>query len=478
MLVRQIQTLDIRPTTTAHLAQTMSLLELSTLELHEKIESELSSNPALELIEGRFCPTCQKPLIDTIQCPICSRPKNLSNEEPIVFISPRDEVTAYASFDEEQETSFEETSVECEDLPVYVLRQVAADLEEADRTIAAHILTSLDKDGLLRVPLIEIAMYHHVPVSRVEKVQRLIQSADPLGVASSDPKQALLIQLEVLSHTQRVHPLAKPAIESGWELLLHHQYSDLAKLLGVTIAKVKEIAKFIGKNLNPYPARANWGEIHQPTTPYREAYFTPDIIISLLNNDGEAPLVVEIVFPMSGKLRVNPLFREGLRDAPAEKLEQWQNDLERATLFVKCIQQRNHAIVRLMQSLVKYQREFILKGDAYLKPLTRASLAQELAVHESTISRAVSGKTAQLPNGKIIPLAKFFDRSLHIRTELQAIIANEPRPLTDMELVEMLKARGYHVARRTVAKYRAMEGILPAHIRSKIRAQKLNASLA
>lgn len=477
MLIRQVQSVEVRPITTAHITKTMFLLGLSTSELHETIQSELSSNPALEVIEGRFCPTCQKPLIDTLHCPICSRPKNLANDEPIVFISPREEYAPYYPIDEEAETSFEETSVECEDLPVYVLRQVASELEKADRPIAAHILTSLDKDGLLRTPLIEIALYHHVPVSRVEKVQRILQTADPLGVASSDPKQALLVQLEVISQTRPAPPLARQAIEEGWEYLLHHQYPELAKRLGVSTAKVKEIAAFIGKNLNPYPARANWGEVHQPTTPYREAYYTPDVIISLLNGDENAPLMVEIVFPIAGKLRVNPLFREGLREAPPQKLEQWQNDLERATLFVKCIQQRNHAIVRLMQSLVKRQRDFILKGDAYLYPLTRASLAQELEVHESTISRAVSGKTAQLPNGKIIPLAKFFDRSLHIRTELQNIIANESQALTDMELVAILRERGYEIARRTVAKYRAMEGILPAHLRSKLKHQKLAASI-
>jgi len=472
MLIRQVQSVDVRPTTTAHLAQTMSLLELSALELQEKIEAELSSNPALELIEGRFCPTCQRPLIDTLHCPICSRPKTLSSDEPIVFISPREEMTTYAPLDSDQEASFEESSVECEELPVYVFRQIAAELEEVERPIAATILTSLDKDGLLRTPLIEIAVYHHVPLSRVEKVQKIIQSADPLGVGSSDPRQALLVQLDVLAQTQVIPPLVRRAIEEGWELLLHHQPAELARNLGVTVTKVKEAAAFIGKNLNPYPARANWGEIQQPTTPYKEAYYTPDIVISLLNGDENAPLVVEIIFPMAGKLRVNPLFRAGLREAPPEKLEQWQADLERATLLVKCIQQRNHAIVRLMQVLVKRQRDFILKGDSHLYPLTRASLAQELAVHESTISRAVSAKTVQLPSGKIIPLAKFFDRSLHIRTELQAIIANESRPLTDMELVEILRARGYQVARRTVAKYRAMEGILPAHTRYKMRSQK------
>jgi RNA polymerase sigma-54 factor len=111
------------------------------------------------------------------------------------------------------------------------------------------------------------------------------------------------------------------------------------------------------------------------------------------------------------------------------------------------------------------QREIILHGDERLKPLTRAVLAEELEVHESTISRAVSGKAVQLPNGRIIPLARFFDRSLHIRTVLKNIIDQEKIPLSDSELVELLNRQGFSVARRTVAKYRAMEGILPSHLR-------------
>jgi RNA polymerase sigma-54 factor len=197
-----------------------------------------------------------------------------------------------------------------------------------------------------------------------------------------------------------------------------------------------------------------------------------------LNNDPDAPLVVEIISPLDGKLRVNPLFREGLRQASPEKVEEWQSDLERATLFVKCLQQRNHAIVRLMEKLVKLQKDFIIKGDAFLYPVTRAVLAQELEVHESTISRAVANKIVQLPSGKIIPLSKFFDRSLHIRSELQKIIANEIQPLTDTEIADLLRERGYPVARRTVAKYRAIEGIMPAHLRSKSKNQKQYLQLA
>jgi RNA polymerase sigma-54 factor len=134
------------------------------------------------------------------------------------------------------------------------------------------------------------------------------------------------------------------------------------------------------------------------------------------------------------------------------------------------LQQRNHTIVRLMQRITSIQRRYILQGDAHLEPITRAALADELGVHESTISRAVAGKAVQLPSGRIVPLSKMFDRSLHIRTELRQIISEESRPFTDTELAGLLKKKGFRVARRTVAKYRAMEGILPAHLRHSMHA--------
>ncbi len=118
-----------------------------------------------------------------------------------------------------------------------------------------------------------------------------------------------------------------------------------------------------------------------------------------------------------------------------------------------------------MKRLVTIQRAFILHGDAHLIPVTRAQLSVELQVHESTISRAVSGKAVQLPNRKIIPLSKWFDRSLNIRTALLKIIAEEKYPLSDTQIAERLEEQGHIIARRTVAKYRSIEGILPARLR-------------
>jgi len=235
-------------------------------------------------------------------------------------------------------------------------------------------------------------------------------------------------------------------------------------VLQVPTSEATSIASFIGEYLNPYPARAHWGDIHQGAEPTR-TYLEPDIVISRLHDGPDTPLVVEVVSPYIGSLRINPLFRQALSQAPAEKAEQWQSDLGVAVLLVKCLQQRNQALVRLMRRLVVLQRKFILDGDAHLVPLTRHRLAADLNVHESTISRAVSGKAVQLPNKKVVPLAKWFDRSLNVRAAILQIIGEEGKPFSDTQIVSLLEKRGITVARRTVAKYRMIEGILPSHLR-------------
>jgi RNA polymerase sigma-54 factor len=390
-------------------------------------------------------------------------------DEPIVFISPREDFYTPSGRISAEEPAGDETAAETEDLPTYVLRQIAPDLAPEDRPLAAHLLTSLDEDGLLRVPLIEFIRFHHVPLERIENVLRLIQRADPVGVGSPSPQDALLVQLDVLAETQPVPPLAGQAIREGMDLLSRRHFAELGRLLGVSTARAKEIARFISDNLNPYPARSHWGNIHQGAKAVQDVYHFPDIVINRLNESFVSPLVVEVISPLAGRLRVSSLFRQSLHLAPPEKSEEWHNDLEQASLLIKCLQQRNHTIVRLMQRISTIQRGFILHGDAFLEPLTRASLANELEVHESTISRAVAGKAVQLPNGRIVPLKKMFDRSLHIRTELRQIIAQEIRPLTDTEIATLLKKKGFRVARRTVAKYRSMEGILPAHLRQSLQ---------
>jgi RNA polymerase sigma-54 factor len=462
-----------RPLTTAHLAQTMTLLGLTAVELRQKIESELASNPALELVEERRCPHCRRLLPGGAHCPVCSRPKGVLPEQPIVFVSPREDFYNYSGMKSEgqSEDSYSLTPEE-EDLPQFVLKQIAPELSQNDRLIAAHILTGLNEDGLLSIPLVEIARYNHVPLSRVQQVLHLIQRAEPVGVGSPSTKEALLVQLEVLSETNPVPELAFKAIQNGMELLSRRRYLELGVLLGISTSKTREIAKFIANNLHPYPGRTHWGEINYPNSQSetrKNIFYYPDIIISKQNDSENTPLIVEIAMPIWGTLRVNPLFKEAINDAPPEKAEHWKADIDRAVLLVKCLQQRNHTIVRLMERLTVLQRKYILNGSAHLHPYTRASISRDLNVHESTISRAVSGKAVQLPNGHIVALATFFDRSLHIRTALKTIVDHETHPLSDTEIGELLAGQGHNVARRTVAKYRSMEGILPAHLRSPVQ---------
>jgi RNA polymerase sigma-54 factor len=402
LLQRQVQ--STRTVPTAHLAQTMTLLGLSALELRQKIETELNTNPALELVDERRCPTCRRVIVGSHQCPMCSQPKGITPEQPIVFVSQRDDFYHYSGTSAEK--SVDEPyaqAAENENLPQYVMRQIAPELEVNDRLLAAHILTSINEDGLLSVPLAEIARYNHVPLSRLEKILRLIQHADPIGVGSPNPQEALLVQLEVLKETRPVPELAAEAIRIGMDFLSRHRYQELGRRLGISTSKVKEIARFISDNLYPYPGRAHWGENGSITNSGNQVYYYPDIIISKVEDSEGTRLVVEVALPLAGTLRVNPLFKEALNQAPPEKAEKWSELIDQASLLVKCLQQRNHTVVRLMQILTVLQRSFILQGNAYLQPVTRSEISKRLEVHESTISRAVSSKTAQLPNGHIIP---------------------------------------------------------------------------
>jgi RNA polymerase sigma-54 factor len=457
----------LRPLTTAHLAQTMTLLSLTANELREQIEKELSENPALELIEERRCPTCHRILPDKGSCPVCSRPQKLNSEEPVVFVSPREDFYSVKDTVEDDipEDNF---STQEEELPIFVLKQIAPDLDQSDRQLAAFLLTHLDEEGFLTISLLEAAQYLHIPISRIEKVQKIIQRAEPIGVGSFNAKSALLVQMEVLSETRPIPELAFLIVSESMELLEHRQYIELARKYQTTIREIQQIVKFISNNLNPFPGRSHWGEAQQSKPKAGDVFHQPDILIGYLNDDPINPLVVEIIMPISGTLRVNPLFKQAIHETTEDKRDEWKKDIEKASLFVKCIQQRNQTMTRMMSRLVMMQKNFILNGDKHLIPVTRAEISRELGVHESTISRAVANKAIQLPNKKIIALAEFFDRSLNIRTVMRDFIVQEKRPLSDTDLVGLLAQKGFNVARRTVAKYRAMEGILPAHLRRSV----------
>ncbi|MFZ3069550.1 MAG: hypothetical protein WA110_00290 [Anaerolineaceae bacterium] len=451
-------------TTSAHLAQTMTLLSLTAGELLQKIESELSSNPALELVEERRCPMCKRLLPPIGSCPICSQPASYDSTDPIVFISTPEDFFSDGGMAVE-EVPDEPYASESVDLPTYVLRQIAGDLEVQDRLIASYLLTHLDEDGFLTTTALEVARYHHRLPSEINAIIERLKRCDPVGVCSANPKEALLIQLDVLSESVKIPNFTREVIENHLPKLSQHHLAEIARELGSTVQQIQMVSTFISENLNPFPARAHWGDVRNPNNDKSQVFHRPDILIYHLNENPKNPLVVEIIQPIRGTLRVNPMFKALLKQVENDKVDEWKGDIDKASLLIKCIQQRSNALRLLLEKLVVYQRDYILSGEKEMQPLTRAEIAKELDVHESTISRAVSGKTIQLPNKRIVPLSIFFDRSLSQRTLIKEMIDSEKHPLSDSEIQENLKAQGITIARRTVAKYRSMEGILPAHLR-------------
>ena len=376
----QIQGQNQQPLTTAHLAQTMSLLVLSNEELREEVLKALAENPALELLDERVCPTCQRRLVHPGPCPICSQ--HSSDEGPIVFLSPRDSYRGSASTVWEDETPDREPAAP-EDLSIHVLQQLASELEPNDRPLAAYVLASLNEDGFLQDAPAIIARLTSSSLEQVQRVLHQISHSDPPGLATEGPRQALLVQLDLAGEAPVIE-LARRILQLAFNELGRRDFEAIADKLEVSLSQVRQACTYIQEHLNPYPARSFWSS-HRHPEPQADpnVYHEPDIQISKSNSPPDGPLVVEIFSPVSGWLRVNPAFRKVVSDEPEGVApEAWSEHLEKASLFVKCMQQRNNTMRRLMKILVAAQHDFILQGDRQLCPMTRAEIAEQLGVHE------------------------------------------------------------------------------------------------
>ncbi|HEY5119350.1 MAG TPA: hypothetical protein VII90_07825 [Anaerolineales bacterium] len=446
----------IRQVTTAHLTQTMSLLELSRAELNEWLNSSLASNPALEVVEPETCPSCHRPLYHSGLCPVCHPPK----DEPIVFLSTPP--SRRSGNDETDNLTEVEQPVTLAD---HLMSQIGPELNAEERSIAQYLLARLDDNGLMPEPPFESARFLHVSPALVEKVLHAIQRCDPPGVGALSTVEALLIQIESLAENGSVPAGVREIIAGHMEELAHGEFANIAKSLHLNRDAVEEAAHFIKVNLTPYPGRAFYGAGPSRSSSDPDLYREAEMTFRVQPNNPTGPLVVEVYAPLSGRVRVNPEFRLMVRTLTGAEREKWNEKVEEALLIDKCLRQSQNTLMRLASSLAQEQRAFILGTDRELRPLTRAELARRLEVHESTISRAVSNKRAALPNGRIVPIARFFDRSLSVRDMVRSIVSDESKALSDTEIVSLLDKQGVHIARRTVAKYRAMEGILPMSLR-------------
>ena len=457
----------IQAQTTAHLAQTMSLLNMNIGELDQEIDKALNENPALVVCDEIHCLKCGYVIQPDQICPRCSSKALESGSDSIVFVSQKEDFFRKETQDVDEFFPDEQFGQQEIGLDEYILTQIAADLLEEERTIAAYILNQLDEDGFFTESLLEVANYYHVPLDIVEKVKRMIQRADPLGAGSSSAQEAIKFQLNILMESGNIPAFYVSIGETHLQTLLKKNFKTISKDLNLPIEEVSKAADFFSRNLNPFPARAHWGTFRQPGRQDHLTYSHPDVIIRKQEESEDLHLIVEIMVPGNSFLELNALYAEALKNANDEVKDDLKNDWGKAQLFIKCLQQRNNTMENLLARLVSIQKDFILKGEKFLKPITRVELSKMLNVHESTISRAVANKSVQLPDGRMIPMALFFDKSLSIRTQLRELIEHENKaaPLSDAALVSQLKKCGHKLARRTVAKYRAMEGILSAYQR-------------
>jgi RNA polymerase sigma-54 factor len=305
----------------------------------------------------------------------------------------------------------------------------------------------------------------------VERVLAKVQSLDPPGVGARSVQECLLIQLGQLENPNGHSDLARRMISECWDALSRLSLDAIARQLRINEGELSETIEFIGRNLNPFPANANWGG---PGTRGDSGSIRPDIIVRRKPADG----TYEIEIPDSRKyrLRVNSLYSQMARDLRAGncratfgEAEHLREHLAQARLFINCVRQRWQTLERIALVLVDIQEEFIEKGYRYLKPLTRSELADIVGVHESTVGRAVANKSIMLPNGRIIPLSHLFDGSLAVKCVIEEIVLQESNPLSDQKIADLLQQRGHDIARRTVAKYRDAVGIPPARVRAALK---------
>jgi RNA polymerase sigma-54 factor len=463
---------EMRPIVSPSLIEANYILSLSQLELQEAIRQELQANPALELEDRVICPSCGG-ILDATFCPTC----HLSHQ-------PERRETAYEDYPEVltqqtaqgfSEDDFDPLNLVATDfgLRQQILSDASTLLCDADLPIAAWLIDCLDDRGYLTTPLAVVAAEFAVPEERVERILCLIQEIAPVGVAARDMRESLLLQIDYLARVGTPPPLlVRRIVAEHLEDLASHKHGYIASQLGITADEVEAAREFIRNQLSPSPLQRQ--EARHWRSPNSDAYVAPDVVVSLIE-DG---LYVEVIEAQHYLLRMNSLYaslatalvgRNGALGEVGDGGKKHIRDLTvRAKLFIANVNQRRETLQKIANCLIELQEDFLRGGVRELRPLTRAVVAQQIGVHESTVSRATANKYVMLPTRQVIPFSDFFTPSLSIKDVIRELILKERakgRPLTDREICDRLLHQGIRIARRTVAKYRAELGILPSTMR-------------
>ncbi len=451
---------EMRPRVSARLVAASTMLELSAMALQQAIAQELAENPALEAEEITTCEVCGTPLQGSI-CPTCLRLQRQELPGEVAELRDDDLVHLSGRADDEDFDPLVTVAGQ-ETLAERLTAELGSILPREDRLIAEQLVGNLDERGYLGCSVEEIADTLGVDLPRVQAVLSALQTLEPVGVGARDLRECLLIQIEHLQSRGIAHPLVQTIVQDHWQLLATRKLDRIARAMKVPSEEVEEAARFIRVHLNPFPAHGHAGP--EAVVEARASYTWPDVVILAVDDK----FVVEVIEAQRLELRVASVYQEASKQAGqmgGQEREHVRQYVTRAKLFIQNIAQRRQTIKKITESIVKEQADFLRNGVRHLKPLTRSQIALAAGVDESTVSRATNGKNVLLPNGQVVSFDTFFTPALSVHDVMKEILANENRPMTDGEIARELETRGIHIARRTVAKYRAQIGILPSILR-------------
>ncbi len=459
---------------TPQLQQSIKLLQLSRLDLVDTINQELEENPLLEEMpvgndpEMEIIPELDDMKVETKTREITGEGDGKEDFDWDSYLEDFGPMGVPYHREDVDAPPFENMLTKKSSLSDHLLWQLnLSRLTDVERHVGAQIIGNLNSDGYLMATTEEIASIEGVAVTLVEDVLQKVQAFDPNGIAARDLKECLLIQLRLLDDD-----LSLPAtvVEDHLKDLETRNYTNIAKKLKISIDEVEQAALVIMK-LNPKP-----GLLYNED---RSQYIIPDVFVFkvgdayriILNDDG---------LP---KLKISNFYKKIMSDAEnnsEEKCKTYIRDkLQSATWLIKSIQQRQKTIYRVSESIVEHQIEFFDKGISYLKPMVLRDIADDVEMHESTISRVTANKYMHTPRG-IFELKYFFNSGINrigelqiasqsVKEKIREIISREDskKPYNDSQIVTILSGQGISIARRTVAKYREMLGILPSSKRKK-----------
>lgn len=470
MELNQEMTTDLQTRVSPRLIAANHILELSSQALQTEISREIDENPALDMVDIKSCPTCGQP-VDGEACPRCAR-----KQDDATMPDPTEqylENVAWNSSVITRDDDFDPLTLVAAQVTLEekLLGDLGAMLPEEDMPIAEYLVGSLDNDGYLRASTYEVCVKFDIEPDKVEGIITQLQGLEPPGIGARDIRECMILQLRYLANLGTEDPLAMKLVQEHLEDLGKHKFNKIAQQLSVPPSAVAQAWDFIKSMLNPHPAQGNDGIPTRSGPRPAQGYVMPDVIITLSDDDQD--LEVEVVESRRFALSVNSMYQQLLAQATnrgsgisEEEREHIQHYVSRAKMFIANINQRRQTMHKITNFLVEYQEEYLRHGVRSLKPLTRAMLADNTGIHESTVSRATAAKYVMLPSGEVIPFSNFFTASLSVKDIIKDMIAAENRPLTDQEIAQLLKTEyGYTVARRTVAKYRDQLDILPSSLR-------------